>query len=323
MRVIRPWYLDGAAYEYSEPEIRRVLKETLNDFQPDMVWFDYTYLWPLYGIIKKKGIPIITRSINFEPRHFLEEDGVTLLNLFLYLPKLLSEILTVWKSDCLAVLNPNEAKTYRLLGARKVFVLPLRGLPPFLGKNMSTKNRLPLHVLYMSSTYQVAHNKRAARFFISRIIPKIKEKFPGEFIFHFLGSKFPDDLLSNMDGETARYEGYIPTEHMEFFLTNMDIAVSPSSKKVGMQQKVFEPLVRGIPLVTSSQNIVGYPFYHEQSVFLASTPDEYIDALQMLRDEGLRKKLSENAVGVANILFSREIVDSTTRSILDSVKKID
>lgn len=318
-RLARPWYLDGAAYEYSEPQIRRELLGALENYRPDLVWVDYTYLWPLYGIIKKAGVPIVTRSVNFEPRHFLEEDGVNILNIILYLPKLLSEILTARKSDVLAVLNPNEAKIYRLLGARRIFVLPLRGLPPLLGKNTEIKDHAPLHVLYMSSTYQVAHNRRAANFFISQIIPRIKEKFPGEFVFHFLGSKFPDELLSALDGETARYEGYVPAEQMENFLSHMDIAVSPSAKRVGMQQKVFEPLVRGLPLITSPQNLVGYPFRHQESVFLAESPEEYVDALRLFRESVFRKKLSANAVNISVTLFSAEKINAITRSVIDSV----
>jgi len=38
-------------------------------------------LWPLYKIVKNSHTPIITRSINFEPLHFLEEDGYSFLNI--------------------------------------------------------------------------------------------------------------------------------------------------------------------------------------------------------------------------------------------------
>ncbi len=322
-RFVWPPYWDGATIEFAEPNIRRAVKESIQEFKPNIVWFDYTYLWPLYRYAQEKKIPIVTRSINFEPRHFLEEDGVSPINLMRYLPKLISEILVAWKSDCVATLNPNEAKIYRLLGAKQVFILPLRGLPPLIGKNTDIKDANLFHVLYMSSTYTVAHNHRALTLLLKKIIPRINERFPNQFIFHFSGSKFPPRLLALINGKTVKYEGYIPAEEMESFLAGIDIAVSPSSKKVGMQQKVFEPLVRGIPLITSPQNIVGYPFYHKQSVLLATVPEQYVDALQILRDNSLRKKLSRNAVDIAKTLFSRETVDSVTQSILDSAKKSD
>ncbi|OGH64453.1 MAG: hypothetical protein A2821_02950 [Candidatus Magasanikbacteria bacterium RIFCSPHIGHO2_01_FULL_41_23] len=322
-RFLWPPYWDGAAAEFTEPNIRRVVRESLQTFKPDVVWFDYTYLWPLYKEIKQKNIPIITRSINFEPRHFLEEDGLSLINLIRCLPKFISEILVARRSDCIVALNPNEAKIYAALGAKQVFVLPLRKLPALIGKNTDIKDNHPLHVLYMSSSYTVAHNQRALRLLLNKIIPIIHQKYPNQFVFHFSGSKLPPSLFTFIDGKTVKYEGYIPIDQMESFLARIDIVVSPSSKKVGMQQKVFEPLVRGIPLVTSPCNIVGYPFYHEESVLLAVTPDQYVDALQKLRDYDLRKKLSKNAVDIATTLFSREIVDSTGQSIIDSTKKLD
>ena len=71
-RCVKPWYLDGAAYEYSDPEIQEKMCQVLDSFKPDVVWFDYTYLWPLYHHVKKRKIPIVTRSENFEPFHFLD-----------------------------------------------------------------------------------------------------------------------------------------------------------------------------------------------------------------------------------------------------------
>ena len=72
----KPWWiLDRAAAEYAEPVIKRVLREALGSYRPDFVWFDYTYLWPLYREVKKRKLPIVVRSINVESRHFLEEDG--------------------------------------------------------------------------------------------------------------------------------------------------------------------------------------------------------------------------------------------------------
>ena len=105
-RIFRPWYLDGAAYEYSDPEIRLAVQNALGSFKPELVWFDYTYLWPLYSLIKKSGTPIITRSINFEPLHFLEEDGRTFWNYLKFIPKLLSEYLTVRKSSAILAITP-------------------------------------------------------------------------------------------------------------------------------------------------------------------------------------------------------------------------
>ena len=133
-RFFNPLYWDGASYEYRDEEIVDVLNKQLNSFKPDVVWFEYTYLWPLYSIARKQNIPIVTRSINFEPTHFLEEDGYSFFNILKFPFKFISEILTASRSDFLFSITPKEEKTYRRLGVKNIANLPLRGLCKYIGK---------------------------------------------------------------------------------------------------------------------------------------------------------------------------------------------
>ncbi len=108
-------YWDGAAFEYADPEIKAIFSRELDEFKPDAVWFDYTYLWPLYKIAKKNKIPIYTRSINFEPMHFLDEDGHSWWNYLKSIPKFVSEYLTTRMSDKIFAITPKEAEIYNYL----------------------------------------------------------------------------------------------------------------------------------------------------------------------------------------------------------------
>ena len=60
-----PTSWDGAAMEYHDPAMQQAVIAELDEFRPDLVWFDYTYLWPLYPLVKRRGLPIAVRSINF------------------------------------------------------------------------------------------------------------------------------------------------------------------------------------------------------------------------------------------------------------------
>ena len=79
-------------------KMMREVNKQVKEWKPDVVWFDYTYLWPLYSIFRKKNIPIITRSHNFEPLHFLEEEGRTFINRIKFVIKYLNERRTI-KND--------------------------------------------------------------------------------------------------------------------------------------------------------------------------------------------------------------------------------
>ncbi|QQG46196.1 MAG: glycosyltransferase family 4 protein [Candidatus Niyogibacteria bacterium] len=315
-KILNPFYWDGAAYEYASSVTKKALIKILDEFGPDLVWVDYTYLWPLYGILRRRKIPIITRSINFEPWHFLQEDGYSPLNIIKSLSKLLSEIITIHKSDFLFAITRKEEKIYRLLGARNTVTLPLRGLPVCLKNEHQIKNKEILNVFFAGSTYSVSHNKKALELILKNIAPAALQKYPGRFIFHITGRKFPEDFKPFL-GKFAVYHGTI--NRWEEFLEDMDIAVVPSLYGAGMQQKIFEPMCRGIPTVASSRGLAEYPFKNEEHLLLAKTPNDFVNALIKLLDTNFRKKLSENSINLSKKLFSQEILDLTVLSVLNKL----
>lgn len=307
-RLLQPWYLDGAAFEYDEPEIRRVVKETLASFRPDLVWVDYTYLWPLYGLVRSRRIPIVTRSINFEARHFLEEDGRTLVNYLKFLPKLLTEYLVSKKSDVICAITPLEAELYRKMGARRVTVLPLRGLSSCLAPRPSIREHAPLNVFFSGSTYNVAHNRKALEFLLRNIIPLAERKFPNQFKFHIFGGKIPLALNRHFTRQVIRHD-YLPRDQFAALMAEMDICVAPSLYGAGMQQKIFEPLARGIPTITSPRGLGGYPFVSGQEVLCATGAPEFVEQLGTLTNSAKRQRVAEAAWEKSIKFFSREIMD--------------
>ena len=233
----------------------------------------------------------------------------------------MTECFAARSTDIMLALNPNEERKYRSLGAKKVFTLPLQAIPDLLHTHM-TRDTKPLHVLFMGSSYSVGHNRAALDFIVKSVVPEILKRAPGEFVFHVTGSKFPAEYESYIDGKTIIYDGYVPKEQMNAYFDSIDCMISPTPKRVGMQGKVFEPLSRSIPLVTSPENTVGYPFEHRKSVLLATTKDEYVKELLYLREVSVRKELSSKEGALCQSLFSREKIDAVMKSFL-SVAYID
>ncbi|XOB42189.1 MAG: glycosyltransferase [Candidatus Nealsonbacteria bacterium] len=311
-----PLILDGAASEFDDPELKDLLETKIKDWQPDIVWFDSTYTWPLYAIAKKYKTPVIARSMNFEPIHFLEENGYNLINYIRFIPKFIGELMAVRKSDLLFTITPREAKTYKKLGAKNVEILPLRGLPKCLKRKRDIKNKQKLNVFYMGSGYSVFHMKAALEFIFKKIVPRIDKIAPNKFSFHVFGAKFPKEYESYLKNNVV-YRGYV--ENLEQALESMDIALIPSLCGAGMQQKIFEPLARGIPTITSPRGIAGYSFENEKNVLLASDADEFVKHLIKLQDIHLRKNLSEQALKTSNQLFSQDKLDSI---VLSNINKL-
>lgn len=314
-RFFNPLYLDGAAFEYSRKEMKDVFKSRLSVFRPDYAHFDYTFCWPLYGEAKKRGAFVVTRSHNFEARHFLEECGYGFFNYFRFLPKLLTEFMAVQKSDLIFSVSPEEERIYKKLGAKKVINLPIRALPLCLSYEHKAAEKEALNVFYFASSYNVSHNRRALEFILKEIAPKTYLKFPHKFKFHFIGTKFPEELKKYLN-EHVIYEGFVGPDYLEDFLLKMDIALSPSLSGCGMQQKIFEPLARGFPTVTNERGLVGYPFSRNKEVLLAKTAEEFVSAIGSLLDFGERKRLSGNAKARSKEIFSQDRIDDTMLSVL-------
>ncbi len=317
-QFLQPWYWDGAAYEYTDPELKNILDKELKTFKPQLVWCEYTYLWPLFSVIKKYNLPIITRSHNFEPNHYLEEDGLGLKTPLVYLAKLHSEWRTARKSTVLAAITPSETKKYQFLASAKtkVFTLPLRGLTKFTQIQL-TENQ-PLAVYFMGSTYNVTHNYAAASFLVNQVVPAVRSKLPGVFSFFILGGKVPKDLLDKASSDLC-FPGYIPASQFDSFLKTMNICLAPSLYGAGMQQKVFEPLMRGFPTITSARALVGYKFQDGQEVLLAESVPEFVNRLSELQDTQKRDLIGKQAAVKAESLFNQTEIDKIINNIIQYV----
>ncbi|MBI2039446.1 MAG: hypothetical protein HYT22_04215, partial [Candidatus Niyogibacteria bacterium] len=208
-RIMNPFHWDGAAYEYAHRETRRVVERITDTWKPDIAWFDYTYLWPLYPIFRQRKIPIVTRSINFEPTHFLQEDGCTPINIVKFFQKLLSEWIVRYKSAIIFAITPREAAAYQRLGARTVKNLPLRSLSVCLtGAEHPVRTGGSLNIFFAGSTYTVFHNRQTLDFILREIIPVLEQRKPGKFVFHFTGKKLPNDLRSCLSDRVI-YHGFV------------------------------------------------------------------------------------------------------------------
>ncbi len=311
-RLVNPKYWDGAAYEYFDTEIQEVLRREVEEFDPEIGWFDYTYLWPLYHLVKKAKI--ITRSINFEPTHFLDEDGWTPLNLLRAVPKLLSEIISLHKSNWLFAITPKEEQVYKKLWSKSVSTLPLRDLPSRLEAKREYRDTSVLKLGYMSSTYSVSHNIDALLFLIQKVLPLLSKEVSERVEVHITGNRLPDSIREMLP-QNVIYDGFVPSS-VDFW-TSMDIAVVPSLFGSGMQQKIFEPLALGVPTITSSRGLAGYLFIDGESVVCASSAKEFAQAIEELAtDSNKRRSLGEKARGVSLGLFDRNLLDKTLESIL-------
>lgn len=315
LRIFRtPALLDGAALEYTDPAYEALVRKTVEEFRPDVVWIEYTCLWPVLRLLKPYGIPMIMKSSLNEPMNCRAENGYSVVSYLKSLPKFPGERIAAQESDLILAITPEEEEWYRGLGAGRSGVLPLRGLSQCFARKIH-QDKPVLDVVFLSSNYNMGHNRDALLYLLNEVLPIVRQRARGQFRFHLTGKKFPDAYRGLLKDD-VRLTGFV--EDLGAFLATMDIALSPWVSGHGMQQKVFEPLCRGLPLLT--HKVAGYPFEDGKEVLLAQTPGEFVERLMMLRDPSVRQRISDAGLAKAQTLFSEaavmKVVDDAIRSVL-------
>jgi hypothetical protein len=311
--LLSPALIDGAALEYTAPDYEAAVHSVINDFKPDLAWIEYTPLWPLLRLLKSYNIPTIIKSSLDEPKNCRDENGWSLTSIIKSIPKYPGERIAARESDFLFAISPIEEQQYKQLGAVHTGTLPLRGLSQCLRRKVHADKDV-LDVVFLSSNYNMGHNRDALDFLLQKIIPLVREKAPGQFRFHLTGKKFPSSY-EHFLADDVRTTGFVPD--IGQFLATMDIALCPWISGTGMQQKVFEPLCRGLPLITN--HVAGYPFVSGEDVLLATTPDEYLRSLTELRSTARRQQISDAALEKATRLYSSDAVKAIAEKAINDV----
>lgn len=313
--LMNPALLDGAALEYTDPAYERIVIQKIENFRPDVIWMEYSTHWPVLRLLKKYGIPMIIKSSLNEAQNCMDEHGSSMMSRIKSWPKYRSERIAARESDLILAISPDEEKWYAGLGAKRTGVLPLRGLSQCFARKAHVQKDI-LDVVFLSSNYNMGHNRNALEYLLTKILPVVRQSLPGKFRFHLTGRKFPqkyEHLLS----DDVRSTGFI--NDLGTFLSSMDAALCPWISGTGMQQKVFEPLCRSLPMLTTKT--AGYPFEHGKEILLCHSPAEYLAGLKELRDPLRRSELAQNAYTKAWSLFSEEVVKKIVADAMMRVAK--
>lgn len=307
-------YLDGAAYEYADPELISEVEKQIESFKPEVVWLDGSFIWPLIPTVRAHKLKVIVRSLQIESTHVFADEGFSIPNLFRAFVKDLGEHYMARNADVVVAINMIEEMLYRRMGARKTVTIPLRQMPKVLEEGgVEYRDARPLHVLFTASTFSVTHNRQGAEKVFHHIAPKLEKEAPGEFVIHVTGAKLPEEDIRALP-KNVRYEGYIP--NFGAFMKTMDIAITQSLGVVGMHGKLFVPVAYGIPTVGQSIALAGFPFKGGEHLLTGETSEEVVKELLLLRDRSMREKVGREGRALSEYLFSRSALHDILKSVV-------
>ena len=184
----------------------------------------------------------------------------------------------------------------------------LRSLQPELAVDLIPNGielgRFPLRgagraseTLLFVGNFEYRPNQDAARLLIGEIMPAIWQQMPQTQL-QLVGNNPPDWML-NLADSRINVTGRVPD--VQPYLARATAFICPLRMGAGLKNKVLEALAMGIPVVATPLSVDGIKVEHGRSAIIAEAKDIAAAALEVLRDEDLRHRLSARG---------RELVES-------------
>ncbi|MDR2990346.1 MAG: glycosyltransferase [Burkholderiaceae bacterium] len=161
-------------------------------------------------------------------------------------------------------------------------------------------------------------NADAAVWFVSRVLPKIREKCPDVHLY-IVGSN-PIDRVRALTGENVTVTGYVSDEVLADYYRNSRVCVAPLRFGGGLKGKVVEAMKFGLPCVTSSAGIQGLA---DAASFLAASDDEQQFAdhvIALLFDDERWLRVSKQSQEFARARFSEDALWRIFKADVDSAQ---
>ena len=105
-------------------------------------------------------------------------------------------------------------------------------------------------------------------------------------------------------------------------MNECDVGIAPLRFGAGMKRKVLNYMAHGIPVVSSSYGVLGLNPAVKNGVELASSPEEWINAIQLLNDQSYRRKQALEASKFISENFSVQHQRNELALLLKQVENI-
>jgi glycosyltransferase involved in cell wall biosynthesis len=159
-------------------------------------------------------------------------------------------------------------------------------------------------------------NVDAVVFFLSEILPLIRERVPGA-TFTIAGRSPDPKVLKAAEGLTGiRVTGKV--EDMRPYLWGSKISIVPIRIGGGTRLKIYECMAAGVPVVSTTVGAEGLRYKDGDDIVVADDPGSFAEAcIRLLCDDTKRRAIAHNALGRAQSEYSWRAVCHIFEAILE------
>lgn len=127
---------------------------------------------------------------------------------------------------------------------------------------------------------------------VEKLMPIIRKKYP-KIQLNIVGAR-PTAAIMAMESKYVKVHANVP--QFQPFLRNARVFLHPHSAATGIQNKLLEAMSCGCPVVTTPTGNQGIYAVHGEHALISENYDDLADyTIQLLEDDALAMKLSENA----------------------------
>lgn len=279
-------------YRYSLQAVKRYKKE---GYAPDVVVLQWTQMAFLIGIIKKtfpnaKCI-VIEEDVTFLAyRRFYQYYKNPVKKIMFYLMyhvvKYL-ELKAVRMSDKTVCSNEKDKKLLWSAGIDKEKVMNI--VPYYQNMSDIEYKGASKDIIFYGAMGRM-ENHMSAVWFLEHVFPKIKDK---SVRFLVIGGG-PKDELRAYENERVKIMGFV--DDLTPYFSNGLCLAAPLQLGAGIKVKILEAMSAGLPVVTNAIGIEGIDAVDGRDYLFATTPEEYVEAINcLLSEENLKYELSSAA----------------------------
>ena len=178
-------------------------------------------------------------------------------------------------------------------------------LPNAVRSPAAVPPRNPMGPFLFAGTLGYYPNQDACRYLRNEIVPRL----PGV-AFQIVGTGVTDGLRRLIEHPAVQVVGEVAD--MAPWYNNGAAVLVPIRAGGGTRIKILEAFSFRRPVITTTLGVEGIAARHDETVLIADTPDQFVEACQRLRrDPSLGERLAENAFNLVEHRYSAEATKRT------------
>ncbi len=263
-------------------------KAEIRDIEADCV-FTLVYGYHIADYIARKNdAPLVLAMQNVEWQYVKSMGSLT------YLPFRVFENWVLNRVDAVITISPRDYDYAVEHASRRVFYIPPKPDPNVFNPDGARHDygSDDFNIVFYGS-FDTHHNVAALAFIVDELLPALeRERSNGAFKVHVFGSgKPPDDLLSR-----AKIDFIGAVNDPGLYIRGADAIIIPIKNASGIKLRAVESLACGKPIVAMPEAVRGLPRELKAMPYVASTANEFVEALKGIRDGRLVNKTNPSAV---------------------------